>query len=798
MASVRLPRADRPTPLLDRPSSALNIRQPADISRPWFAANRSNLDRPKAPVEPIRPGAHPTGVSPYSPSHSLGKKAGKPLLGWFRRLKRSSTVGVSNTIPAHQTLAAPPKTVPVRSSSHLERAANLPTVSATHVIDPGARRKIDRGGTSDYGRFVATNGIALMRNGPRAARSTRRSGEAGGNEGEEEEEEETGETGSNDYLSIATSLDPFPPSFKEPTILTSRDSYLSSSIYSTSDNQLSRFDSNASSNLTPGIANHHFGPSIVFAADEDASARAFCLSSPPSPSLSRFPSLSRVSSGSTANSTLNSTANSSTRLGRYSISMAARTETTAVTSVASSDGRISLDDMPVVITSQVAHIAQVPTSAVDPAGHSGPGPGPQTTAHRRRRSWAANSVISSTTTTSPLHLSVVASDDEADLRNDLLKLSPVIPSSRSRQGSPSRRPISRLGNSSGGGTLSAGVSRSTSYAHPVLIPLEDIQSLSPSSASSFSSLHRPTIDQLADRLTDLVDEEQSSSPMTANIESESGPTHYRPPVHSRPHVRNNPNPAAPPGDDASVLTLASSSFFSTGVLPSNGSIRTGAGVGSCTGKSGPGSIAHSLSSRRGTDRPESLSFSLSGPGGGGGGGERTGPGFLGGGASVRRRSVDTFGGPGRLGWMDDAQASVRAVRRKGSWESGESRWSAAGGGGIGLIGLTGGNTLSSSFGGPDGVDNASLWSGHRSTGVRTVDRDSLLGGQPMGAIVGNHIESDRDDHQEEEEAATDGGDGQGQDEMIRGRSAAERDEEGSTRSISGRSLSSLMFSSFDR
>lgn len=72
--------------------------------------------------------------------------------------------------------------------------------------------------------------------------------------------------------------------------------------------------------------------------------------------------------------------------------------------------------------------------------------------------------------------------------------------------------------------------------------------------------------------------------------------------------------------------------------------------------------------------------------------------------------------------MDDAQASVRAVRRKGSWESGESRWSAAAGG-------LGGVTLSTSYGGGGGGGPGSLIGGYRSLGMRTADRDSVrLGG----------------------------------------------------------------------
>lgn len=307
---------------------------------------RSFLDRPLGPSTQALPDAHrPNHTTfPSEPANSLGKKASKPLLGWLRRLKRSSTIGSSS----HRTASELTNSVLVERHAPLEM-----------------RSPNESGPTSDYGRFVATNGIALMRGGSNV------------------------EDGSNDYQSIATSLDPFPPSFVQSSMSRSTDS--------TSDRCLSRFSSNLS-NLVPPSASTLF-------ADEDASLRAV----PPSPTLS----LTRMSSGSTANS--------SSQAGRYSDSLAAPTTTTAVTSLASEEGRSSLDEGPAIIIGPAAHIAQLSNPETSPQA----GPGPSTTSqrhHQRQRSWAAGSAVSATI--SPLHLSVVASDDDDEDDHGGIQLSP--------------------------------------------------------------------------------------------------------------------------------------------------------------------------------------------------------------------------------------------------------------------------------------------------------------------------------------------------------------------------------------
>lgn len=116
-----------------------------------------------------------------------------------------------------------------------------------------------------------------------------------------------------------------------------------------------------------------------------------------------------------------------------------------------------------------------------------------------------------------------------------------------------------------------------------------------------------------------------STPRTSNVSSHQ----FQAPLHTTHHPRNNPNPASPPLDNASVLTLASSAFASPGR------------VGWDDGASTSASYHHyrDVSSSH-IDIDETV--------------EEDGEG--------------------------DVEASVRALRprssRRGSWESGESRWSA--------------------------------------------------------------------------------------------------------------------------
>ncbi|GMK55430.1 hypothetical protein CspeluHIS016_0204860 [Cutaneotrichosporon spelunceum] len=126
----------------------------------------------------------------------------------------------------------------------------------------------------------------------------------------------------------------------------------------------------------------------------------------------------------------------------------------------------------------------------------------------------------------------------------------------------------------------------------------------------------------------------------------------RVPVHSRYHPRNNPHPSAVPRADASIVTLASSNF---GLAPSPvdraaarpGSLR----LRDVTSPSSYHAPAHVTSPTVAfADRPGSVHDGMS--------------------THALSLSVRTRG----YGRADD-DASMRAVRRRGSWESGESRWS---------------------------------------------------------------------------------------------------------------------------
>ncbi|BGP32651.1 hypothetical protein JCM10296v2_004432 [Rhodotorula toruloides] len=131
------------------------------------------------------------------------------------------------------------------------------------------------------------------------------------------------------------------------------------------------------------------------------------------------------------------------------------------------------------------------------------------------------------------------------------------------------------------------------------------------------------------------------------------------PSHTRAHPRNNPHPAQPPPDNASVLTLASSSFAPSFIGSTGGESKTtagreGAGLNSWTGGGLGGLRAWS------TKQARSL---------GGGGGARS------------------LAGVGGADGVADEDASVRALpgSRRNSEESlgGRSTWSAAIGAGRG-------------------------------------------------------------------------------------------------------------------
>ncbi|WOO85498.1 uncharacterized protein LOC62_07G008997 [Vanrija pseudolonga] len=127
------------------------------------------------------------------------------------------------------------------------------------------------------------------------------------------------------------------------------------------------------------------------------------------------------------------------------------------------------------------------------------------------------------------------------------------------------------------------------------------------------------------------------------------------PRHTRYHPRNNPHPSAPPGPDASTLTLASSTFGfvspqAMGARPGSLRLRDGASPSAYHAPVVSPSVAFADRPGSTHDRPLSNYDGLSSHAMS---------------LSIRNRSY---------GRADD-DASMRAIRRRGSWESGESRWS---------------------------------------------------------------------------------------------------------------------------
>lgn len=215
------------------------------------------------------------------------------------------------------------------------------------------------------------------------------------------------------------------------------------------------------------------------------------------------------------------------------------------------------------------------------------------------------------------------------------------------------------------------------------------------------------------------------------------------PHHSQPHPRDNPRPLSPPNENASVLTLASSTFtdaerggdryrsrsaipttmgpnyqtqarrrLSDHLAPPLVTMASRDSVLTPTDRVFP-SLHRDPAETGNEDEPEAYddhqtpvmlgsynerdgSFRFEGhrplsyfdrassyyfnPGGGGAGSVRAsligGAGTAGGGRRMSLRSTDD-----RAGWAVDDRASVTAMRRRGSWESGESSFSWAGAGG---------------------------------------------------------------------------------------------------------------------
>lgn len=155
------------------------------------------------------------------------------------------------------------------------------------------------------------------------------------------------------------------------------------------------------------------------------------------------------------------------------------------------------------------------------------------------------------------------------------------------------------------------------------------------------------------------------------------------PKHTNPHPGHNPHPSSPPDPNASTLTLASSNFASSHTPGAGGTRSRDNGPSSVIASpsvltwaepsSTPLSVAGGVERERDRDRsaaeyPPSIQtmghLSLYAPS-----------------VSVSLRGgLRGVSGERGEGGRADRDASVRAVRRKGSWESYESRWSWRGAG----------------------------------------------------------------------------------------------------------------------
>lgn len=671
----------------------------------------------------------------------LPKKPSKPFLGWFARKLRKSIGASSAGLDGRPGGDAGDEGVRGRPAQKRRSswgggagaAGQLPAGEHQHqTVDP---LTVGSDEPSEYGRLVANNGLSYLHQGPQQARARRRLSEVseGGRTSTFDDDETNDDDDDNDYRSVATSLDPFPPSHHRPSM---RHQSISSSRWTpssftanSSSSTLDDYSTTASASIRyPGYRGragsdthagfNHSGeatPDVLDTpveveddmmhdidddeeTDDGASLRPIPPSIPPSPSPSGYartiaPSISSSRSYSYAASL----APSSRSRGWRSIVTNA-TPTTAVTSIES--GSTSTGRAESIVHGTMAHIAQVPRE-----GSPGPGPSSQLGApisivngrqgpygHARRESWTSNSFnpVLEQTTSSPVPpppSSPLSQPTGGRLRapSSPTALSSTNPSrwgSTSATTSPPAllRPATTTGTSRESTTWS-----SASHAHGR--PTSLLSHALATSALAGSS-HRSSVDSTHGPLDPAgsvaIPLQTLSSPSPAYLSSSYGPSplstslplsssspleeerpHPHHATHSTPHPRNNPNPSAAPNDNASLLTLASSSFFippSSNTHPNGSGITTGSVPSGYVGRQG----GPSLSIRRGVERAESVTFS-----------------FAGGGTHGRRRSFETFGAGGGAermvggGRLDDQGASVRAVRRKGSWESGESRWSAA-------------------------------------------------------------------------------------------------------------------------
>ncbi|WVN85306.1 uncharacterized protein L203_100451 [Cryptococcus depauperatus CBS 7841] len=144
------------------------------------------------------------------------------------------------------------------------------------------------------------------------------------------------------------------------------------------------------------------------------------------------------------------------------------------------------------------------------------------------------------------------------------------------------------------------------------------------------------------------------------------------PKHSKPHPCYNPRPSSPPERNASTLTLASSTFAiaSPGQIHRPPSLITSPSFVAWAGPSTPSSPPNLVDRDR--EYPGSTYTSHSYTHSYGGGHLSIGAPSV----SLSVRGIRSSGVDGRA----DKDASVKAVRRKGSWESYESGWSWRGAG----------------------------------------------------------------------------------------------------------------------
>lgn len=175
----------------------------------------------------------------------------------------------------------------------------------------------------------------------------------------------------------------------------------------------------------------------------------------------------------------------------------------------------------------------------------------------------------------------------------------------------------------------------------------------PSQPNSPGGITRSTSSPTGVTAASITSQAAAASPVSPSFPQ----SDTRVPPHSRYHPRNNPHPSAVPRPDASIVTLASSTF-AMAPSPIERSERpwdriTGPASLRIRDSASP-SAYHPPSAASPTvafaDRPGSMHDGLSTT------------------MSLSVRTRDKYA-------RADEDASVRALRRRGSWESGESRWS---------------------------------------------------------------------------------------------------------------------------